>query len=678
MKRHFFLGFGILPLVLSTPVLALDRVWVGGSSLWNLPINWTTNTVPTVGDNAILDKAGTNIFYLNTANPLLNSVVIDASGGTKLLQAQDALTTKTLIVGDDTSGSYEMSLGSLTVTGDTGAEHLIIGARGNGSGSFSMTGGTVISNVISVGGGNAGGLANGTFVQSGGTVDVTGGSGELYIGNSANAGGTYTISGGNLNAASVFVAFSGSNGSGRSFVHSGGTVTVSSFLDLGGFDGGSALTTGTYTLSGSASTVLTAAVQRIGVSGTGIFNQEGGVNNLTLGVSGSERALLVGTEQPGALGTYNMKNGTLNAEFVQVGNSGRGTFNHSGGVVNLDQQLLIDNGGTTGSRGTYAMSGGTLNTSGTTQFPGIYNLGILNQTGGVINANGAQANSGVFNSGTYTLSGGTLSGTGTKLNTGTFTGFGTIAGTGALNNEGAMTFVGGTSTVGVPINNSVTGTVTFKDVTVVNGNYVNDGTFKFTNTTILFRGAENIDNGTVINDPATATYENNYTAGASGKLIEMGTGNLWKFGLNVTVLSTQYSVWDTNQSLIQFYQSPTNATGNHQFRYSAVDLGPTYAGFTNNLAWGQTVVDSGNELVNTTGAFYTSVLSLGDGAGQIQSFTGSMRIYYDPALSQNSYLAGGTYPFGSGGGFVAPVPEPSAALFLTSGAALLGLRRRRK
>ncbi len=69
-----------LTLISTSPALAISKQWVGGIGDWNVDTNWNPLNVPIVGDDALLtyDQQGSiTINYLNTANPLLNSMLLD-------------------------------------------------------------------------------------------------------------------------------------------------------------------------------------------------------------------------------------------------------------------------------------------------------------------------------------------------------------------------------------------------------------------------------------------------------------------------------------------------------------------------------------------------------------------------------------------------------------------------
>jgi len=77
------------------------------------------------------------------------------------------------------------------------------------------------------------------------------------------------------------------------------------------------------------------------------------------------------------------------------------------------------------------------------------------------------------------------------------------------------------------------------------------------------------------------------------------------------------------------------------------------------------------------GAIYVTTLILEGGLSQIGSITGNgLSIYYDPAAPDNEYLDAGTFAL-TGGGQIAPVPEPASAALIVLGLGALVIRRRR-
>ena len=188
-----------------------------------------------------------------------------------------------------------------------------------------------------------------------------------------------------------------------------GTNTISSSMPpfnggtgglILGFNSGSS---GTYNLGNSDPTASQSSptltftrgfysYEIIGYSGTGTFNQTGGINqnctDLYLGYN------------PGSSGTYNLSGGVLNVDGntggweVIGGNGSTGTFNQTGGTNHMADDLGI-------ASGTYNLSGAT----SVLKVGGNESIGVnsvFNQT------NGMNASSQFFMSGTYNLSGGNL------------------------------------------------------------------------------------------------------------------------------------------------------------------------------------------------------------------------------------------------------------------------------
>jgi T5SS/PEP-CTERM-associated repeat protein len=165
----------------------------------------------------------------------------------------------------------------------------------------------------------------------------------------------------NLTAQALFLGgwtggVSGSATTGRGAVNqSAGTVTMSAGSDLVVAHG--AGSTGAYTLSGTGALVATQS-EFIGYSGTGVFNQNGGINTINASAVGS---LSIGSNA-GSTGTYNLSSGQLTSnESEYVGVSGIGVFDQTGGnntIVGTENDLFL--GYNASGSGTYTISGGTL------------------------------------------------------------------------------------------------------------------------------------------------------------------------------------------------------------------------------------------------------------------------------------------------------------------------------
>jgi len=145
-------------------------------------------------------------------------------------------------------------------------------------------------------------------------------------------------------------------------------------------------TQNTYNLSGSGA--FNGFSINLGVSGGGTFNQTGGSVTL-LGhwfsfpgfpTTYYSSSLILGTNA-GSSGTYNLSAGTLGVDVIEVGHqAGAGVFNQTGGSVNTGN-LAVGGTSSTGT-GVYNLSGGSLTGILSVGTAGVANL----KTGGTISA----------------------------------------------------------------------------------------------------------------------------------------------------------------------------------------------------------------------------------------------------------------------------------------------------
>jgi T5SS/PEP-CTERM-associated repeat protein len=303
-----------------------------------------------------------------------------------------------------------------------------------------ITGGTVtIGGNVDVGGAGGG---TGSFTQSGGANTISGGN-SLFLGDFAGSTGTYTLSG----AGSLTVSgeeYIGLNGTGV-VNQSGGANTVSTLFYVG-FNSGS---TGTYSLSGSGS-LSSAGNEVVGLSGLGFFNQSGGINSLsgTFNVDCGYNA--------GATGTYTLSGtGVLkDSGSENIGFSGVGIFNQTGGTDTISPGFNLNLGRVSGGSGTFNLTGGVATVGGN-----LFDGGSTGGAGGTGNltVNGTSAALNV--AGTITVF--NTPGTGLNLLAGTLTApvlnlpggnfnqsggtatFGQITGTGVVSITGGQTMLSG-------------------------------------------------------------------------------------------------------------------------------------------------------------------------------------------------------------------------------------------
>ncbi len=292
-----------------------------------------------------------------------------------------------------TTGIFAQSGGYNFISGNL-YDGEAIGVGNPGSGTYSLTSGT-----LSAANELMGVSETGSVLQSGG-VNAIGN--YLYVGGGlyspgiiVTGTGSYSMSGPGLLSASNEII--GAVGAGT-FTQSAGTNMISNSLYIGGgsdASGDSLTGTGTYTLTGGV--LSTATNENIGFGGAGTFTQSGGSNTtgqwLEIGNSGagiynqsagmnSVGALYLGIDG-GAPGAYFLsETGTLSAGSETVGIGGNGTFTQSGGVNSIEGYLFdgVFTGGSNLPPGSYLLSGGALNATG--EYIGFGGVGGVTQSGG--------------------------------------------------------------------------------------------------------------------------------------------------------------------------------------------------------------------------------------------------------------------------------------------------------
>jgi T5SS/PEP-CTERM-associated repeat protein len=372
------------------------------------------------------------------------TTVGNSSGGT--LTITGAYTTGTLIAGsvDGVTGMVTVgttgTLNDDAIIGDAGTGtftnnnthnvtgNLILGNQSTGIGSYTITGSSAVTNVnfagtagssppetpngaLIVGNAGTGSFTQETFVGSDATPAVNV-AGDVALGLQSSSTGTYTLNDGTLTVGGVMIVGAASTNA-NLFTQKGGTVTLTGSangnslyapvspgavpptfagtLFIGGesiFDNG----TGTYALTGGN---LNAPTIEVGFSGTGTVNQSGGAvtaGYIDLGGCG-------GCNGGNAAGFYNLSgNGTINASAETVGDVGHGQFVQGadglGTTVNtVNGTLAIGNSATAtpnvANSGNYDRSGTYTLDSGTlnTQYTYVGNVG----TGAFIQNGGTHA-----------------------------------------------------------------------------------------------------------------------------------------------------------------------------------------------------------------------------------------------------------------------------------------------
>jgi hypothetical protein len=328
-------------LLVTRSAFATARVWLDTDGLfWSNTAGWQGGVVPVSGDTVSVGtlNGGTSSPTLNYSSTYtgvgLSSLDINSTGLTGTVTFSQSLGTmiaNTEIVGDTIAGNvYSQNGGTNTVA------NLTLGNQVGGAGTYSLSGsGIVNAGILVVGASGSGG-----FTQSGGNVTITN---FLAVGGN---NGLYTLSGGNLTINGGYAVIGAV--AHAAFNQTGGTFNLGGspfYLDGSTTSGANT----TYSLSGTGS-IISADYEGVGSPGAGsaLFTQSGGTNSfqaggtLALGENGSA--------------TYTLSNGTLASWNVIVGDSGASTFNQSGGNHTSTGTLTIG----FAANGIYNLTGGSL------------------------------------------------------------------------------------------------------------------------------------------------------------------------------------------------------------------------------------------------------------------------------------------------------------------------------
>ncbi len=391
----------------------------GGSGSYNLNGSGRLTVVTEI----VGSYSGTGSFTQSGGTHAVSNILYvgEFGSGTYQLSATGFLTTPYELIGQYGTGSF-------TQTGGTNSVPIYIqmGVFPLSSGSYGLSGG-----LLATGGEYVGTDGSGILAQSGGTNSLSAG---LEVGANAGGSGSYILSAsGLLTTPNELIGVYGSNAYGSplaasgSFTQSGGTNTVSGELALGYNAGGS----GSFYL---ASSLLTAATEYVGVSGTGSFTQSGGTNAagaLVLAQTAGSYGLLSlnggllligsgGITQGSGAAAFNFGGGTLGASVpwsspinvTLTGSGGNATVNTTGGNIGLSGVLSGSGGLNKAGTGTLSLTGSNSFSGNTTISSGTLLLGnanaAKNSTVNVSIDNGLQFLHGIVTFNLGGLSGGNL------------------------------------------------------------------------------------------------------------------------------------------------------------------------------------------------------------------------------------------------------------------------------
>lgn len=344
----------------------------------------------TVGGNGWYYQDAAPIFPMGgTGEYTLNALVPSDNASSNLKVDTD------LILGDGGYGGFYHYDGRAVVGGN-----LILGQQANslnGTGEYNLQNGELLVQGNTYVGKDAG--SYGEFNQAGGLHQVDG---SLYVDAAVASKGVYNLSGGGLDVYEGTIVGDFGNaifnqGPGTTpelpGIDDGEIRHLSGWLVLGQQSTG----VGTYNLSGGY------LEQRVGVeigaSGTGYFNQTGGMLQ-------NYGYLVLGTTSEGS-GEYILSDGTLYSNREYIGLEGNGSFKQAGGVHKVYQNLMIGNDVyNTGGDGNYELSAGNLETGNTVVSE--YGTGKFIQSGGAHNTDTLALGRQSGSDGEYELTGGSL------------------------------------------------------------------------------------------------------------------------------------------------------------------------------------------------------------------------------------------------------------------------------
>ncbi|MCW1885441.1 autotransporter-associated beta strand repeat-containing protein [Luteolibacter flavescens] len=382
---------------------------ISGNGELKLAESAGTNMTMTLNDSATLTAAGTGIKYLGngglgTFNVNGSSTVNFGTGITYIgfqtgtgvaTQSGGTFTTggEVRVGGSVTNGTGPNGTGSFTMTGGTANFNALTIARGNNNqntvaGTVTVGGTGTLNTVNDVILGFAGNNNLGKLVVSGGTLNLGSGGAKWLISSYYDtAKGQVDVTGGSLNLinnSSIKGLIGNTGSSGTSVINqTGGSVTF--FSDAGTTVGGtgvldlalsgSATSSSIYNLDGGTLTVP--SVVSTNTSGTRLFNFNGGTlkaaaNGTLMNFGGSMTTVRANVRDAGAIIDTNAHNVTIQQTLEQsnvVGDAG------TGGLTKKGAGTLVLGGFGNSYTGTTNVDAGTLDVQGTMVSPIVVKSG---------------------------------------------------------------------------------------------------------------------------------------------------------------------------------------------------------------------------------------------------------------------------------------------------------------
>jgi fibronectin-binding autotransporter adhesin len=367
------------------------------------------------GNGNYIQSGGTN-----ASGEIINGLygVGEAAAGSPASIGNYTLTGSGL-VSIPSGGGFETGfdgVGSFTQSGGTvSTPYFELGvATTTSTGAATITGGNIVGSVAM----NVGITGSGTVNQSGGLNDWSTSPFGITLGLQPGGFGAYNLSGsGVITTSALEIGASGATGI---FTQTGGTVSTE-FLELGTQ---TSIDSGTANISGGQ--IAGSTEMNVGIAGSGVVNQSGGVNDWSLSTGG----VVLGLEA-GGFGAYNLSgSGILNSSALILGFSGAGFFTQTGGTNNCLGNA--DLGYYPGSSGTLNLNGGLMSVAaGQGLEVGVQSTGLFAQSGGTLSTAYLELGTDAATAtGTANITGGLIIGS-TAMNVG-------ISGSGVVNQSGGL------------------------------------------------------------------------------------------------------------------------------------------------------------------------------------------------------------------------------------------------
>ena len=533
-----------------------------GNDLWTDPLNWSTDTLPGVADNVLINIVEGEGVFINTGIQSINSLVSDEdiiiNGGTLTIANSSQLNGGLTIGPGGTSvlnGTGDVTVSGLTSWTGNGST---IGGSGtlfaNAGVDIDFAGGTRnLDRTLQMSGTSTwttafGGALNGTgqvvnlgtlnatnpttfnvntgFDNTVGTINKSAGVGGLRFAGAFNNDNQVTVDAGAVDLANtgthtgVFTV-----NAGGTLQTSAGTVTMSGATVSGA--GTVLATAGTLVVDG-ASTYNVGDTQING--GTITFNTNVDTTTLTIGPGGTSVLNGTGDVTVSGLTSWTGNGSTIGGSGTLFANAGV-DIDFAGGTRNLDRTLQMSGTSTWTTAFGGALNGtgqvvnlGTLNATNPTTFnvnTGFDNtVGTINKSAGV----GGLRFAGAFNNDNQvTVDAGAVD----LANTGTHTGVFTVNAGGTLQTSAGTVTMSGATVSGAGTVLATAGTLVVDGASTYNvgDTQINGGTITFntnvdTTTLTIGPGGTSVLNGTgdVTVSGLTSWTGNGSTIGGSGTL----------------------------------------------------------------------------------------------------------------------------------------------------------------